>query len=993
MLCVAVLASVLIFCEGASKQPSPKAVAFEEENKGATARTDFDFDRPADFGRLLRPDEYEGDACSSDDDCGRGGVCNYEGFCEDGAFPCYDSDECRGKQVCDMARYICVDPTPAPTAAQEPGCCAGDSLRATDKCNAKTDRDLCDRSSSCHFVVGEDADCSWQATTTLEPGCCFGNPDAAYSKRWMEQCTAYYTQRDCQMLSDAEGAPRCRWESLGENYDCSLLWPTTTTTTQEVGCCHSAESYKANDRCSKATERARCEDMGCEFLVTADPSDCELTTTETPTTTRAPGCCLADSARYVEKCLGSLQRDCERMNNCDWLETDDASDCELTTTTEEPEPGCCMGETKSANERCVEKAQPVDCERTDRCNWNHGEDADCTWPDTPEPEEPGCCYGNPALDFSARWMDACVMFATEKECLKLTNGDGAARCTWQVTDDDCEVVWPTTTTTTEEVGCCYSADSYKANGKCARATDRARCEDMGCDFLVTDDPNDCIVTTTETPTTTQEPGCCAGDSAKSNEKCNTRTEKNLCLRSGNCEWRSGAEADCSWEETTTAEPGCCLGNPNAAYSKRWMTACAGFFSERDCELLSDSDGEPRCVWEPLQGAYDCSQLWPTTTTTTEEVGCCYSSDSYKANGKCARATDRARCESMGCAFLVTDDTSDCEMTTTETPTTTIAPGCCRGLSFRAQDKCFGVEDQTLCERKSCEWVVTDDASDCELTTTTEEPEPGCCMGDSKNANERCVLLATPMDCERSTRCNWNHGEDADCTWPETPEPEMPGCCFGNPDLAFSARWMTACVNFFAEDACLKLTNGDGEPRCQWQVTGDADYDCELLWPTTSTSTLAPGCCRASSYKAQDKCVGLTDQVGCERKDCEWLETDDPTDCAMTTTATPTTTSEPWMGAKPELEEAQQAQPAQPKPKMPKAAKGAAAESALFGGEIVGEGMNSEVSLTTVLLLAAAAFVVLQAYRWWSTRKLKNQLSHMQQTAPSDETQSQYYQGA
>merc|ERR1719384_1714062 len=88
---------------------------------------------------------------------------------------------------------------------------------------------------------------------------------------------------------------------------------------------------------------------------------------------------------------------------------------------------------------------------------------------------------------------------------------------------DCEAVWPTTTTTTEEVGCCYSGDSYKANDKCSRATNRDRCEDMGCEFLVTEDPSDCEMTTAETPTTTEEAGCCYGEGVKENEMTTTET--------------------------------------------------------------------------------------------------------------------------------------------------------------------------------------------------------------------------------------------------------------------------------------------------------------------------------------------------------------------------------------------------------------------------------------------------------------------------------------
>ena len=116
-------------------------------------------------------------------------------------------------------------------------------------------------------------------------------------------------------------------------------------------------------------------------------------------------------------------------------------------------------------------------------------------------------------------------------------------------------MWLTTTTTMEEIGCCYSGDGYKANDKGSRATDRARCEDMGCEFLVTDDPKDCEMTTTSTPTTTEELGCCYGEGVKENEMCGNKVGRDQCERSGKCEFREGADADCEFvPTTTTSEP-------------------------------------------------------------------------------------------------------------------------------------------------------------------------------------------------------------------------------------------------------------------------------------------------------------------------------------------------------------------------------------------------------------------------------------------------------
>merc|ERR1719463_134642 len=116
----------------------------------------------------------------------------------------------------------------------------------------------------------------------------------------MESCTAFYTEKECLMLTDDEGNYRCHWEDLPEDYDCSMLWPTTTSTpTEPAGCCY-GDSYKANDKCMKALSAEKCESKGCSWLITDDPTDCEVTTTTaTPTSapTDEPGCCGSDNAK------------------------------------------------------------------------------------------------------------------------------------------------------------------------------------------------------------------------------------------------------------------------------------------------------------------------------------------------------------------------------------------------------------------------------------------------------------------------------------------------------------------------------------------------------------------------------------------------------------------------------------------------------------------------------------------------------------------------
>merc|ERR1719420_2727987 len=429
-----------------------------------------------------------------------------------------------------------------------------------------------------------------------------------------------------------------------------------------------------------------------------------------------------------------------------------------------------------------------------------------------------------------------------------------------------------------------------------------------------------------------------GDSAKTNDKCNARDSRDKCDRSSSCHWieTDFPEQDCVIPPTTTEEPGCCYGNPDAAYSKRWMDSCTAFYTQRDCLMLLDDDGNYRCAWESKSVNYDCSQLWPTTTTTT------------------------------------------------------VAPGCCRGSSYKAQSKCFGLEDQTGCERKDCEWVETEDPNDCVITTTssptTTEEAPGCCKGDSPKSNPMCNARESDDQCSRSSSCHWIVTDDFSvCEYPPTTT-EEPGCCYGNPDAAYSKKWMDSCTAFYTQRDCLLLTNSDGDYRCHWEAQGD-EYDCSQLWPTTTTTTLAPGCCAGSDYKSSGKCQAATEQARCaglnraaadkcaEKEGREQCERSDKcefrageTDCSF-----PTTTEEPWLGAKPDADEKGLLPKPKPQPKdalkpKPKNAENKH-EALLFGGEtVVGEAMNTQVSLSTVLLLVLAAFALHQMYQRCATRK-------------------------
>merc|ERR1719203_1567294 len=133
-----------------------------------------------------------------------------------------------------------------------------------------------------------------------------------------------------------------------------------------------------------------------------------------------------------------------------------------------------------------------------------------------------------------------------------------------------------------------------------------------------------------------------------------------------------------------------------------MEQCKEFGNQQECEMLTDDGGNNRCVWEPMGEYEDCETVWPTTTETpTVPPGCCMG-DSYKANDKCAKASEQGRCESQGCTWLLTDNPEDCVITTTTpapTTTTTTTPGCCDSdVSQKKFDKCNAKEDQAGCER-------------------------------------------------------------------------------------------------------------------------------------------------------------------------------------------------------------------------------------------------------------------------------------------------------
>merc|ERR1712212_1466869 len=81
------------------------------------------------------------------------------------------------------------------------------------------------------------------------------------------------------------------------------------------------------------------------------------------------GCCFGSTSKAQSKCAAFDEpNSCERRR-CTWLETDDPSDCALTTTQEQ---GCCSGDTQRKNLMCNGRSSRKTCERAESCTWNSG---------------------------------------------------------------------------------------------------------------------------------------------------------------------------------------------------------------------------------------------------------------------------------------------------------------------------------------------------------------------------------------------------------------------------------------------------------------------------------------------------------------------------------------------------------------------------------------------------------------------------------------------
>merc|ERR1719334_700110 len=174
------------------------------------------------------------------------------------------------------------------------------------------------------------------------------------------------------------------------------------------------------------------------------------------------------------------------------------------------------------------------------------------------------------------------------------------------------------------------------------------------------------------------------------------------------------------------------------------------------------------------------------------------------------------------------------------------------LRAHAEDECFAVTDSEGNGR--CHW------------TQDGEGDPYCSMIDY--ATIKSITMTTTKTTTTTTQEVMLDS----------------GCCYPNESVA--DKWTSSCIMAFTEQDCAQVTKG-GDQLCYWQPKEAEDgSDCAK----TTTPPLL-GCCYGSG---QGECAYYEDPVTCERRKCEWIETEDPFDCvlAMTATSAPSMTDEP-----------------------------------------------------------------------------------------------------
>jgi len=115
-----------------------------------------------------------------------------------------------------------------PTTTEATGCCKSDSEQAYERCIGSSSKWECNAMSSCHWIQGDEADCTWVPPTEPPPGpgCCTICASQDVNGPWLETCTNYWNEEDCLTPVDGDGVKRCSWTPTAEDVDCTILWPT-----------------------------------------------------------------------------------------------------------------------------------------------------------------------------------------------------------------------------------------------------------------------------------------------------------------------------------------------------------------------------------------------------------------------------------------------------------------------------------------------------------------------------------------------------------------------------------------------------------------------------------------------------------------------------------------------------------------------------------------------------------------------------------------------
>merc|ERR1719249_131337 len=576
-------------------------------------------------------------------------------YLSDNEYKCMAADECTFIEG-DPYDPECTQPTPEPTpqtTTQPPytvptkqpttprptyteyGCCTGYSQRTFSFCNQYTNGAECERAGVCSWIsTYDESDCeppTEPPSFTLPPaptpeegkGCCAGNSPRtwAFCMTVEDEYSCVATDECTWILSDDPYSDEC----TPPTKDPSPV-PTPAPSHDDNGCCagtpydiHSwtycekfdnGEDCEASPVCEwNAGEYAECEPP------TEPPSETEPPISA-PTPSPTPGCCYSDG-KYAAFCF-SLEdfRSCTAAPNCDWEETDDYTVCEPPTptpTTPAPvyEEGCCTGYSPKTYTFCSDFETGEECERGGVCSWIPTDDPDdcilseppsATMPPAPT-KGPGCCTGN-----SPRTWSFCMDITMPYLC------QTADECTWyegDPYDPECTppTPEPTPSTTpgepteppTEEKGCCKGSTA-SSNTYCAAMGDNSKQCDAApnCEWIVTDDPYDCVLTqppntvptkqpTTPWPTYT-EYGCCTGYSPRTYSFCEKYETGAECEGAGVCSWISTYdESDC---EPPTEPPSFTL--PPAPTPPVGEGCCAGN-SPRTWAFCTNIDDEYRCV--------------------------------------------------------------------------------------------------------------------------------------------------------------------------------------------------------------------------------------------------------------------------------------------------------------------------------------------------------------------------------------------------------------